>query len=138
MARPSKLTPEREKLILDAIRAGNDVVVAAQLAGIAQSTFYEWQRRGRTGEQPYARFGERLEQALAHAEAYAVSIVRRSMVGDARHAQWWLERKHPERWGRRQPPPPDPFAAGPVTVEVVWPEQAEQELERQRPERGGR
>ena len=40
--RPVKLTPEIQQRLCDALRAGNTREAAAQYAGIARSTLYEW------------------------------------------------------------------------------------------------
>jgi hypothetical protein len=31
-----------------------------------------------------------------------VALVMKAAAEDARHAEWWLERKYPQRWGRKQ------------------------------------
>lgn len=43
MARPPKYTPERVAKILDAIKQGDGVELAAKKAGVSPSQFYEWQ-----------------------------------------------------------------------------------------------
>jgi len=43
---PTKLTPEIQKTICEAIRAGSYVEIAVVIAGIHRSTFYRWLKRG--------------------------------------------------------------------------------------------
>jgi hypothetical protein len=50
MGRPTKLTPERHRRIVEAIRAGCYAEVAARAAGIVPSTYYDWLQRGQNGE----------------------------------------------------------------------------------------
>jgi hypothetical protein len=45
MARPSKYTPEVVKRVTDAIKLGATYELAAAYAGIAESTFYDWQAK---------------------------------------------------------------------------------------------
>jgi hypothetical protein len=46
-------------------------------------------------------FSESIERAEAAAEVEAVALIRQSAKnGNAKDAQWLLERKHGERWGR--------------------------------------
>ena len=55
--RSTKLSPEVEEKILKAIRAGNYAAIAAEYAGISESTFYGWLRRGRKeGKGPFFQF----------------------------------------------------------------------------------
>ena len=50
--RPTKLTPDLQAKIVEALKAGNYAEVAARHVGIASSTFYDWMKRGpRAGRQ---------------------------------------------------------------------------------------
>jgi transposase-like protein len=77
VARPIKLTQARQDRICDAIRDGAYAEVAARAAGVAASTYYEWRRRGRLGEEPFSEFLEALAQAEAEAELEAVAVIAR-------------------------------------------------------------
>jgi transposase-like protein len=73
MGRPTKLTGEVEAKILRAIRAGNDITIAARYAGVHPSTFHAWMRQGDPAgdERRYARqrrFHDNVEQARAESE----------------------------------------------------------------------
>jgi hypothetical protein len=98
--RPSKLTPEVKETIIQALRAGNYAETAARVAGIGPSTFFLWKQKGEAGEQPYADFLEAIAAAEAVAESRAVAIIANAMLQDAKHAEWFLERKLQKRWGR--------------------------------------
>ena len=61
MARPTKRTPDREKRLLEALRAGNTRKAACQYAGIGVQTLDDWQRRFRD-------FRDAIEKAESEAE----------------------------------------------------------------------
>src|SRR5262245_23417826 len=102
MARPTKLTPELREQIVQALRAGNYAEAACQAAGISASTYYRWMARGEQEPGVYREFRVAVLQAEAVAEVHAVAIVRRAMGEDWRAALAYLERRHPNRWRRRQ------------------------------------
>lgn len=103
MGRPTKLTPEVQDRILQAIRAGNYRETAARYGGISPATFYRWLERGeRARRGPFREFREAVERAESEAEVRYVAIVAKAATDDVRAAQWWLEHRFPERWGRRQ------------------------------------
>lgn len=142
MGRPSKLNPDLQGRIVNALRAGAYLDEAARSCGLAPSTFHAWRARGnaeldqlashegrvtraeqkrRALEQPFVDFVLAVDEALAAAEIHAVAIVRGAMKDDWRSAAWYLERRHPDRWRRRttheveQGDPDKPLA---VEVEV--------------------
>lgn len=110
---PSKYAdPKIQKIILDALADGNYLYVAAQLAGVAPDTLHSWIKRGRRaikGEQEEPEvlvdFVERIELTLAKWEAETVKQVHTVAKSGAPNtwqaAMTMLERKAPDRWGRR-------------------------------------
>lgn len=103
MGRPSKLTPELQERIVQAIRAGNYVATAVAYAGISQSTFYRWMERGkRQRGGRFREFWEAIARAEAEAEVRNVALIQKEAQKNAVHAEWWLERRFPDRWGRRE------------------------------------
>jgi transposase len=114
IGRPTKLTPTVQAAIAESIAAGAYPEQAARAAGIGRSTYYEWLQRGQAGEQPFSDFLDTLRAREAHAEVVAVTVLRdAAAAGDWRAAAHLLERRFPERWGRRAPlavvvPPPEP------------------------------
>jgi transposase len=117
MARPTKLTKELHEKLLSAIRAGNYMETAAAYAGISKDTLYNWMRRGareserlaqnprakpKKSEQEFLEFSDAVEKALAQAEVRDIAnIAKASDAGDWRASAWRLERKYPEKWGRK-------------------------------------
>lgn len=95
MARPTKLTPAVEELILDALRKGNTRTAAAEYVGIPRETLSRWMARSVT-------FRHAVTRAEAEAEVHAVDALRDGYDdGDWRAALAWLERRRHDDWGRR-------------------------------------
>lgn len=98
-----KFTPERTDAIIKAIQEGCPHETAAAAAGIATSTFYAWIEKGegfQTGI--YREFADNVRRAEALAEAERISrIDRAGKEGDWKADAWYLERRYPERWGRK-------------------------------------
>lgn len=103
MARPTKLTPETQERIIQALKAGNYREPTARSAGIAPSTLYSWLERGEADVEQgkatiYAEFVEAVRRAEGDAEVHAVAVLRRAMMQDWRAAAEYLKRRHPDRW----------------------------------------
>lgn len=101
--RPTKITEELVKTITEYIKAGNYPEVAASLAGVSRATFYNWLKKGhehKTGI--HHDFLDSIKEAEDYAEAAAVERIRRSGKDNWTALAWWLERKHPQKWGRQQ------------------------------------
>jgi transposase-like protein len=106
--RPSKIYDvELRAEVVDNIRAGTTIEVAATAAGIAPRTFYNWKRRAEVEalrqaqglepnpeEVPYVHFLQELLEAEAQAEAGMVAEIRAEKGGAWRI----LTRRFPERW----------------------------------------
>ena len=101
--RKTKLTPDVTEKICLAIRAGNYANVAAQMAGISESTYYYWLAEAEkpNAKKQFLEFSESIKRAEADAEVGAVALIRQAANnGTWQAASWLLERKHGERWGR--------------------------------------
>lgn len=102
MGRSTKLTPEVQKKIVDAISSGNYAEVAATYAGISRKTYFEWLVRGRKAKAGiYRDFRDAVMDASAQAEMSAVLYIRKAMPEDWRAAATYLERRYAKRWARR-------------------------------------
>lgn len=99
MGRPSKLTKETAEKIIGLIRLGNYRETAYAAAGICRHTMRVWLRRGEAGEEPYASFAKRVEEAEAGGEARHVATLFSASKDDWRAAAWILARKYSDRWG---------------------------------------
>lgn len=102
MARPTDCTPERTAKVCEALALGVSWAAAAAHAGLDESTVTIWKQRGRDGEEPFATFLTAATRARASAEVRMAAIVLKSaQEGNAAAAQWWLERRRPAEWGKR-------------------------------------
>ncbi len=126
--RPTKLTPELQEKICRYIAAGNYLSVSCQAVGIDDVTFNLWLRQGaeeqKNGGGMFYDFlmatkrAEALQEAEVAARVLAGSMpgVRKKVTksgpegeqvevtetsGDWLAAATYLERRHPDRWGRK-------------------------------------
>jgi transposase len=103
MGRRTILDEALVKQLIDMICDGVAPDVAAGAAGINRATYYDWRARGRSEEVGiYADFDQAIEQALQICEARAARAVARAFPKDWQSALAMLERRFPDRWGRRQ------------------------------------
>lgn len=104
MGRPSKLTPEVQDRIVQAIQAGNYIEVAAQYAGVHKGTLYRWLQQADDPEADdiYRDFRDAVESARSAAEVRNVALIQKAANdGTWQAAAWYLERTSWQRWGRR-------------------------------------
>lgn len=102
MGRPTKCTPEVVERICEALALGVSWAAAAAHAGMSEAALTEWKQRGNDGEEPFAAFLAEATRARDAAEVRMASIViRAAEEGDAKAAQWWLERRRSASWGRQ-------------------------------------
>ena len=96
------MTPEVIKRLTEAIRAGNYYEAACGYAGIHYSTFRKWMQKGETAKSgKYREFFEAVTRAEYEAEVRMVAQWQKHMPEDYRAIRDFLERRYPERWGRR-------------------------------------
>lgn len=101
--RKTKLNNKIKDLIIESIKEGNTNEISAKLAGISQATFYNWMAKGREAEKGiYRNFVEEVEMAEAFAMAGAVKNIKRAGEEDWRASAWYLERRDPANWGRKE------------------------------------
>jgi len=106
--------------VADAIRGGNYANVAAQYAGIGESTYYEWLQRGREGESPFAEFAEAIKEAEAQAEVRNMALIQQAaQAGTWQASAWYLERRYPSRYGRRERLEHSGPEGGPITLRGI-------------------
>lgn len=129
MGRPTKLTPNIEKIIIECIGLGLSYRKTAAAAGITRQTLRNYVKRGEKAKSgKYFIFFNRLQKAETEGERVNFQKIRDAAVGgqeikhtkeifhgnkivkeisttqqsapDWRAASWILERRHPERYGR--------------------------------------
>jgi hypothetical protein len=104
MSRPSKLTDEAADHYVQAIAAGAFPETAARFAGFSPRSLYRY-LRGSTPE--HAAFRDRALRVEVELEIRLTGTLVRAGFNEPRWAADLLERRWPERWGRRSRPEPD-------------------------------
>jgi len=81
---------------------------AAAFAGITRATLYNWIRQGQRDQDESkittlaAHFLNTIKRAQAEGEMVDLAVIgKAALAGQWQAAAWRLERKHPEKWGRR-------------------------------------
>lgn len=107
MPKKSKLTHELIEKAVKIIERGNYDKVAIDALGIDKVTWYEWMRQGEIDANKginslKAYFFNSIKKAEATAIDRNLSIIQKAaMEGNWQASAWYLERKYPEQWGKR-------------------------------------
>lgn len=101
MGRPSKLTPEAQQRIAQAIEVGATYELAAQYGGVHYDTFRRWMERGEQAKSgAYFEFYEAIKQAEGKAAIKWLALIDKAAAETWQAAAWKLERRYPEDYGR--------------------------------------
>lgn len=134
VGRPLKITPEIQADLIKMLSAGNYLETAAAYCGISTDTVRGWVKRGEQEAQrlkadstawPIKSETEFMELAIAIRQAQATSEIRDVMlIGNAARDQWqaaaWrLERRYPDKWGKKERHELTGADGGPVQIEEV-------------------
>ena len=127
----ARLTQDLADKVASFIRTGNYAKVAAVLAGCSESGFYNWMKRGRElldGEDKPTSQKDRLcmylVESVNEAECYAEGVHVQRILKAGEHtwqaSAWFLERKHYDRWGRKERiEHASPDGSGPMTGVLI-------------------
>ena len=98
MAQGRQVTDDNIERLLKGLRLGMTRRAAAGFAGFSKTTLY------RMLEQDDGTLGTAMEKAEAEAEATYSAIVARAAEEPKNWtaAAWWLERRHPQDYGKRE------------------------------------
>lgn len=113
VSRKSKISKEMITKITNLIKAGNFAKIACQVARISEDTYYRWIKLGKAhlendgldeegNPSLYSEFSESIKEAEAQAEARVVMKIQQAMDETWQAGAWYLERKYPERWAKRE------------------------------------
>ena len=101
------MTDAVRKSILDAVRLGTGLYRAAELAGVSSQSFRRYMRKGEEEaaegrRTTAAKFVADVSKQTAHiGHLMEGSVVHAALHGrDVKAAQWWLERRLPDEYGR--------------------------------------
>ena len=109
MARPTKLTPERQEKVMKAISLGMTRELTAMYSGISSSALYSWIAKGRAGKAPYVKFLEAFNASEAKGALANLAIIHQAAKkGDWRAAAWILQTRHKYWRGSEEIIPPSP------------------------------
>jgi hypothetical protein len=95
---------ETAATIVSYVQAGAFMETASAAAGISKQTLYSWLKRGKAAAKGALRdWWEEVQKALALSEVAMIGAVSQAAQdGQWQAAAWHLERKWPERYGRRE------------------------------------
>lgn len=110
VAQQQKFTPENREKAIELAKSGNYRAVIARAAfGCHPDTFHGWLKKGRLQPDDFpdhAAFLEELEQAEAEWEAQTVTQINATaqsgLPNTWQAGMTMLERKKPDRWGKRE------------------------------------
>jgi len=103
MARPTKLTPETQAKIVQALKLGATYQHACNYAGIHYDSLREWILKAERGEGAvYSEFSEAVQKAQGAATiGWLAKIEKAADDGNWTAAAWKLERCYPDDYGKR-------------------------------------
>lgn len=99
-----KLTPEVQKIIVNALKNGLSNAAAASLACISEPTFYNWYNEGAKKKSGKMKdFHDAVDNAKSVAQAnYENVIATAANDGTWQAAAWWLERRRSHLYGKKE------------------------------------
>jgi hypothetical protein len=101
--RKSKLTKELIQEAANIIKMGIYVETACDYLGIHRSTWYKWLSEGEKAKGGLKKeFFDTIKKAEAEAQIRNIGIIQQAAKDNWQAAAWYLERRYPERWGRRK------------------------------------
>jgi len=115
--RPTKLNYELIDQIAELVRNGNYIETASAVAGINKNSLYRWLKRGareeerlaknpklkgKIEEKIYVDFSNAVKKAMAESEADDLENIKKASREDWKASAWRLERRFPNRWGRKE------------------------------------
>jgi len=85
------------------IAEGNTIENSCAAVGISSGCYRQWMIKGREQKSgKYFTFLTAVKKAEAKAQARYVKIIHDASETTWTAAAWWLERKYPAQWGRKQ------------------------------------
>ncbi len=84
-----------------AARDGHYRSTCARAGGIDYATLKRWFKRAKD-DPAFARFEQDFLQAEHEGEIAALAAIKGAGAADWRAWAWYLERRYPDRWGRRE------------------------------------
>lgn len=120
IGRPTKLTPKLQERICEFIRGGNYITTSCEACGISTVIYNDWKKRGERGEEPFLSFLNAIKKAEVDCETRLLAIVDKAAEKNWPAAMTIMERRNPEKWGRRTRQEIVGRGGGPVEFKVVY------------------
>jgi len=115
------LTKEVHEAVVRCINAGGHIETAAAFAGISLKSLNKWLLEGATKSHGKARdLHHDVDVALAKFEMAHISYLNNAAKTSTHAAQWMLERRFPERWGKKDRVSLEGKDGGPVKYQVEY------------------
>jgi len=104
VGRPLKLTLQIQDRICEALRSGNTRRDSAAYAGVSHSAFAKWIQLGKRkgARAAYVAFVDACEKAESAAIVRNVAIIQKAGDSSWQAAAWWLERRRPTNYAKRE------------------------------------
>lgn len=112
--RPLSLDPHTANAIVAILERGLPICDACEAAGIGETTFHRWMRRGKSADRKKTRTREETEfwqfwravnSARAKGKVQLLDVLQRAATRaedpDWKAAAWMLERMYPKQFGRK-------------------------------------
>jgi hypothetical protein len=86
------------------VEKGNTYHNSALCAGVCERSYYTWIEKAEKSKQEniYTQFLQALKKAKAEAEKRNVTIIQAASIETWQAAAWWLERRNPSEYGRKE------------------------------------
>lgn len=97
--RPSGLTNERARKIIETACTGASIPVCAAAAGVTPNTVKSWLRR--KDHDAFLLFQRYFADAVTYATLATLRTIMENVAADPRHAFEFLARRHPDYWGTK-------------------------------------
>jgi hypothetical protein len=123
MGRPSILTDSLIEDFCSRFRVSRSIETTIKMAGIGRASYYRWARLVREGKgtQLQQRFIRAVSKVEGEIKMHVEITLNKWSSKAWRSCAWWLERKYPNEYGRRRPPPlEDDFTDQPMPERIIW------------------
>lgn len=109
--RPQAYTPAKAALIVQAIRKGLPLKLAAAAGGVSYNTFVRWRNDGSATDAlpKFREFLNQVRKAEAEAAQRFIGLIEKAAKTQWQAASWMLERRHPDLFGKDAKPPARPL-----------------------------
>tara|TARA_Y100000004_G_C8948076_1_gene427222 strand:+ start:759 stop:1190 length:432 start_codon:yes stop_codon:yes gene_type:complete len=119
--KPYKLDEQLTERLLNAIKLGSYIEHACAYAGINSSTYRRWRSLAEDNLEPYKSLFEKIQQAEAEGIIRRIGrIEKQAQEGNWQADAWLLERKYPDKFGRRDRVTLQADPNAPIEVNLAW------------------